>query len=149
MARVRGDQHTMDLLDWQPPKVAVAPAEDMRGPLDLVIARLITTTLKGGNRKSVAEDMSRYLGRTISKDQLDAWASPGKPSNRMPLDAAVALIAVTGNLGILGWLAGEHGHVVVPARYADLIEMHLLEEKEAEIARRKAALAARYKGGRS
>ncbi len=56
------------------------------------------------------------------------------------------------------WLAGrarshvilppsQNGYVVVPAKCADLIEPHLLEVREAERARRKAMVSARYRGG--
>ncbi|MFG1409478.1 hypothetical protein V5G24_00060 [Xanthobacter sp. VTT E-85241] len=148
----RPDRSTLDLFhDWEPPQVTVAPREeDMRGPLDLVIARLIKRALADckQSREVIAQKMSDYLGRPISKDMLDAWASPAK-SNRMPLDAFAALVDATGDMSLLGWLPAEHGFVVVPARYADLIELHLLEERETEIARRKAMVAARYKGGRS
>ncbi len=143
------DRATLDLFaDWQP-QVTVAPrAEDVRGPMDLVIARLIKRAVEKRDRAQVAAEMSAMLDRTITAAMLDAWASPAKASNRIPLDAFAALIEVTGDTSLLGWLPEQHGYVVVPAKYADLIELHLLEEREAEIARRKAALTARYKGGR-
>lgn len=153
-----GDRHTLDLFrDWEPPKVAVGPAPaDVRGPLDLVIARLISAALKnaslkkpGRKREDIAKSMSAFLGRAISKDMLDAWASGAKTTNRIPLDAFVALIDATGDHDLLGWMPGQHGYVVVPEKYGDLIELHLLEERETEIARRKQALQARYRGGRS
>lgn len=149
MARGR-DSSTMDLFsDWTPPQVTVAPApEDVRGPMDLVIARLIKRALEHRDRSEIAATLSDVLGRNVSPATLDAWASPAKTNNRIPLDAFAALIEVTQDMSLLGWLPELHGYVVVPAKYADLIELHLLEEREAEIARRKAALTARYKGGR-
>ncbi|WP_029005723.1 hypothetical protein [Azorhizobium doebereinerae] len=147
------DRITLDLFrDWQPPQVAVGPSdEETRGPLDLVITRLISTAIRKSerSREDIAQQMSAYLGRSVSKDTLDAWASPAKANNRIPLDAFVALIEVTADHDLLGWLPSQHGYVVVPAKYADLIELHLLEEREAEIARRKAMVSARYRGGRS
>ena len=144
------DRSTIDMFrDWEPPQVSVAPRpEDVRGPMDLVIARLIKRALENRSRDEVAIAMSEILGRSVSASTLDAWASPAK-SNRIPLDAFVALVEATGDHSLLGWLPELHGYVVVPAKYADLIELHLLDEKEAEIARRKAMVAARYKGGRS
>ncbi|MEW6125075.1 MAG: hypothetical protein AB1698_20920 [Pseudomonadota bacterium] len=146
----RPDRSTLDLFaDWTPPHVAVAPAaEDVRGPMDLVIARLIKRALEGHERANVAEAMSAVLGRAVAATTLDAWASPAKTSNRIPLDAFAALIEVTQDMSLLGWLPEQHGFVVVPAKYADLIEMHLLDERQEELARRKALVAARYKGGR-
>ncbi len=147
------DRNTLDLFrDWEPPRIAVGPSDtETRGPLDLVITRLISTAIKKSerSREDIAQHVSAYLGRPVSKDTLDAWASPAKANNRIPLDAFVALIDATGDHDLLGWLPAQHGYVVVPARYADLIELHLLEEREAEIARRKAAVQARYRGGRS
>jgi hypothetical protein len=49
---------------------------------------------------------------------------------------------------LLGFMPGLFGFVAVPERYAGIIEMHLLEEHEAEIAARKAALAAKWKAKR-
>lgn len=152
MAR-RRDTSTLDLLGWEPPQVAVGyDAQQTRGPLDLVIARLIAASLKrahdaGLSREQVAEAMSTWLGRPVSRGTLDTWASPARTANRIPLDAFAALIDATGDHDLLGWLPGTHGYVVVPERYADLIELHLIEEREADLARRKAALTARYKGG--
>ncbi len=155
MSRTRRDNMTLDLLAWEPPRVAVGyDAQDMRGPLDLVIARLVSSALhrateQGQSREQIAAAMSDYLGRAVSKTTLDAWSSPARSTNRIPLDAFVALVEATGDHDLLGWLPGQHGYVVVPQRYGDLIELQLIEEKEAEMARRKAALTARYKGGRS
>lgn len=148
MARPR-DPSTLDMFqDWTPTAVTVAPRpEDVRGPMDLVIARLIKRALEGRSREDVAARMADVLGRPVTATTLDAWASPAKAANRIPLDAFAALIEVTEDMSLLGWLPELHGYVVVPAKYADLIELHLLEEREAEIARRKAALTARYKGG--
>jgi len=144
------DRNTLDMFrDWEPPQVSVAPRpEDVRGPMDLVIARLIKRALENRSRDEIAAAISEILGRSVTASTLDAWASPAK-SNRIPLDAFAALIEATGDTSLLGWLPGLHGFVVVPAKYADLIELHLLEERESEIARRKQALTARYKGGRS
>lgn len=143
------DRSTLDLFaDYEPPQVTVAPApEDVRGPMDLVISRLVKRALEGRERAKVAEEMSASLGRSVALTTLEAWASPAKVGNRIPLDAFAALIEVTNDMRLLGWLPEMHGYVVVPAKYADLIELHLLEEKEQEIARRKVALTARYKGG--
>jgi len=144
------DRNTLDMFRyWEPPQVSVAPRpEDVRGPMDLVIARLIKRALEKRSRDEVAVAMSEILGRTVTSSTLDAWASPAK-SNRIPLDAFAALIEATGDISLLGWLPELHGFVVVQAKYADLIELHLLAERKAEIERREHALTARYKGGRS
>lgn len=149
----RRDNLTLDIFkDWAPPRVAVGfPEEETRGPLDLVIARIISSALKAADRprEDIAEAMSEFLGRKVTKATLDTWASPARTGNRIPLDAFVALIEATGDHDLLGWLPSQHGYVVVPEKFGDIIELHLIEEREAELQRRKQALAARWRGGRS
>tara|TARA_R110002020_G_scaffold134518_33_gene300247 strand:+ start:2634 stop:3092 length:459 start_codon:yes stop_codon:yes gene_type:complete len=151
MARARGDTRTLDLLDWQPSEVAVGFAEEIRAAsLDAKIAKALAQAIResGKRREAIADEMSRQLGRKISVSTIDAYTSEAKEGHRIPLDRFIALIHATGAYQLLGWLAEEFGFVVVPAKYRDLIELHLIEEHEREIEGRKAALKARYQGSR-
>ena len=151
MARARGDTRTLDLLDWQPPQVAVGFENEIRAAsLDAKIAKALSQAIResGKRREAIADEMSRQLGRSISVATIDAYTSEAKEGHRIPLDRFIALIHATEAHQLLGWLAEEFGYAVVPAQYRDLIELHLIEEHEKEIADRKASLQARYKGGR-
>lgn len=131
----------MDLLGWEPPSPAADPAP--RGPMALVIPRLISAALAKHNREEVAHSMSVRLDRRVSKTTLDSWAAPGKPENRIPLDAVVALVAITGDTGILTWLAGMSGHVLVASQHAEVVnDVVLLRQIEAK----EQALAAAKEG---
>lgn len=123
-----------------------------RGELGNQIAKLVGRALKEardtdrGDRVQIAERMGSYLGRTVSVDILNKWASEGSVEHRIPYDAFVALVDATGAHALLGFMPRLFGFAVIPAQYADVIELHILEQHERAIADRKAALLARVKG---
>jgi hypothetical protein len=151
----RRDPLTQDLFSWEPPKVTVGLAAEAtgRGALDNQIARLVSRALRdakdgGLSRADVAQRMSDTLERPISEASLHKWASEASEEHRIPLDAFLSLIEVTGCHGLLGFVAERFGFVVVDARYADLIELHLIEEHERDVAARKASLEAKWRARR-
>jgi hypothetical protein len=151
MARYR-DPLTKDLFEWQPPKVAVGYSDDVigRGRLDSKIARLIGQALRdardeGLTRVQIAKGMTEYLGRAISEAMLNKWSSESSEDHRIPLDAFVALVEVTGAKDLLGFVPGMFGLTVIEDQYADLIEEQLLEEHITEMEARKQALKVRRK----
>lgn len=150
MVRAPKDRLTLDLLDWQPPKVAVAyaAAETRGGSLDATIARAVALALRncGADRVDIAAAMTAQLGRRVTKNMLDAWSSLAREENRVPLDAFAALVGATGEHDLLGLIPAMFGYAVVPEKYAEIIELHLVEEKRAELERRAAALTARVRG---
>lgn len=155
MARTR-DTRTADLLAWEPPTVAVGYEDGVagRGPLDNQIARLLSRALrdvkdeKGHSRAVIAGFMTLELGRNVSEEQLDKWCSEASTAHRIPFDAFVALVKVTEAEDLLGFVPRQLGYAVVPVKYAEIIEMHLIEEKERELAAHKAALQARLRNNR-
>ncbi|SFZ85965.1 hypothetical protein SAMN02983003_3137 [Devosia enhydra] len=147
------DHRTADLLSWEPPQVAVGYGPDVagRGKLENQIARLLARALrdvredKGLTRADVAALMARELQRAVSEDQLDKWTSEASTGHRIPLDAFAALVVVTGVEDLLAFIPAMLGFAVVPRKYAEIIEMHLIEEKERELADAKARLQARLR----
>lgn len=151
----RRDTLTPDLFAWQPPKVAVGYGEDVtgRGALDNRISRAISRALKdakerGMARSQIAKAMSDYLGRSISEDMLNKWASEAADSNRITLDAFMALIDATSSHDLMGLIVAGFGYVAVPERYSDMIELHLIEEHERDVIARRQALEARVRAKR-
>lgn len=151
----RRDTLTADLFAWEPPQVAAGYSDDVagRGALDNRIARSISRALKdakeaGRTRAEIALRMSEFLGRTISEDMLNKWSSEAAGQHRISLDAFIALVEATGAHELLGLVTNGFGFVAVPERYRDLIELHLIEEHEREIASRRQALEARVKARR-
>ena len=149
------DPHARDLSAWEADPVTVGYGDDVagRGSLGNRIARLVSRALRdakddGLARPDVAQRMGVYLGRPIALASLDKWASEAAEEHRIPLDAFVALIEVTGQHKLLGFLPTMFGFAVVPARYVAMIELQQLEDHEQEVAARKAALQAAIRSAR-
>lgn len=156
MVRAARDNLTADLFAWEPPQVAVGYAPDVagRGGLDNQISRLVSRALRdcrdegNGTRADIARRMTAYLDRPISEGILNKWSSESSDEHRIPLDAFIALIHATQANELLGFVPKLFGFAVVPEKYADIIEIHLIEEHERDVAARKAALIARAKAKR-
>jgi len=150
MAKVRGDTLTGDLLSWEPPKVAAGFDEGaVRGTrLGSQISQVVRLALEGRDRAAVADRMSEELGYPLSLNMIEKYASEGAEANKITLERFIALIEATGCIDALAFVAERFDHMVVPAKYAAIVELHLLEEHEQEIARRKQAAIAKAKGWR-
>ena len=153
---VRRDNQTKELFEWEPPQVAVGYTPDVagRGSLDSKISRLIGRALRDARdernltRAEIARRMTAYLDRTISEAMLNKWSSESSGEHRIQLDAFIALIDVADVKDLLGFVPSLFGHAVVPERYADIIEINLIEEHQRDMDARKATLIARAKAKR-
>lgn len=152
----RRDPATLDLFAWEQPRVVAALPEEAtgRGPLDLRIAKVISYALDRAResdlkREDVAAEMTEFLRRKVSVDTLNKWAAPSSEMHRIPLDAFIALIKITGEIGLIGFIAELFEQVVVPAKYAAIIELHQIGEHKAKVAAREAELLAQVRGLRS
>nr|WP_321511170.1 hypothetical protein [uncultured Celeribacter sp.] len=154
MARYR-DPLTKDLFDYKPPKVAVGYSADVigRGRLDNKIARIIGQALRdarddGMTRAQIARELSAWLGRQVSEAMLNKWSSEGSSDHRIPLDAFIGLVQVTGARELLGFVPGEFGLTVIEEQYAEMIEERLLDDHIEEMEARKQVLIAKRKSRR-
>jgi len=150
MVRDRRDNLTGDLLTWEPPAVRFDEPLVRAHTLNARFARAISLTLKecGLSREEVAERMSDWLGETVSRNMLDAYASEARESHQINLPRFAALIHATEDYRLLSLLPETFGFSVMPREYEEIVELWRLEETEREIARRKAALAAKWRGRR-
>ncbi len=147
------DTNTADLLSWTPPDVHVTYDEQVagRGRLDNKVARLIGRALQeakelhGLTRSHVVARMGEFLGRRISEEMLNKWASEAT-DNRIPLVAFIALIEATKADQLLGFVPEQFDHIVVPEKYRGIIELHLIEVHEAEIEAAKSRLMLNMRG---
>ena len=141
---------------WALPEVTVGYADDVagRGPIQNRIARLVSRALRdarddrGMSRADVARRMTDELGRKVSEDVIEKWASEASETHRIPFDAFIALVAATGATELLGFLPNLMGFVVVPKRFKPLIELQLLEEHEKDLAAHRARIHAELRGQR-
>ncbi len=149
MAKQYHDKHTLDLFnDWTPPKYAAElPEETTRGgTLDTQIARAISHALSQSNmsREELAKAMSDYLGVEVTRNMLDAYSSQARTDHKITLERFIALIEVTQNIGLTGFVAGFFGHIVVPSKYRELIDLHYIQEKRDELEARERAIALKW-----
>jgi len=133
----RYDRNTLDLFqDAKPETEAVvvryAPEDTRAFNLEGRMARAIKNALSNCalSRKDVAEEMSAHLNETVTVAQLEAWASQGKGSHRIPATRLAALAHVTNDPRPLNTLLEDLGLIVVDARYEAL----LIREKTRELA---------------
>lgn len=150
MVRARGDSLTGDLLSWEPPKVAAGfePGAVRGSRIANQISQVVRLALDGHDRTEIAARMSEELGYPISRATIDSYASEGAEAHKITLERFIALVEATACTDALAFVAGRFDHVVVPERYAAIVEYHLLEEHEQDVARRKQAALAKMKGGR-
>lgn len=146
------DPFTPDMFtDWQPPEVSVGlPPETARGgTLRTQIARAVSHALKASDmdRTEVAQAMTDYLGEQVTRNMLDAYASQAREGHRITLERFIALIEVTGQTGLIGFVARAFGLIVVPRRYRDLIELRFIEEQLKRLEQRKSAILAHGRAG--
>lgn len=153
---IGGADKRRDPFAWEPPQVTVGYSDEVagKGPLANRIARVISRALRdarddrGLSRAEIATRMSDELGRKVTQELLDKYASEASENNRIPLDAFIALIDATGAHELLGFIPELLGFVVVPKHYKALIDLQLLEAHEQEIAVRKAQILADVRAGR-
>ena len=147
MVRDPRDRFTLDLLNWEPPAVRFQEPLVRAHTLNARFARAISLALKecGLSREEVAERMSEWLGETVSRNMLDAYASEARESHQINLPRFAALIHATEDWRLLSLIPELFGFAVMPAEYEEIIELWRLEEAEREIERRKAALSAKWR----
>lgn len=145
MIKLRGDSLTSDLLTWEPPKVAAGFAEgEVRGNrIASQISQVVKLALAGHDRAAIAARMSEELGYPVSANMIDKYASEAAEAHKITLERFVALIEATGCIDALAFIAERLGHVVVPEKYSAIVEVHLYDEHERELARHQADMAQR------
>ena len=140
-----------DLLDWQPPQPvqAFAAPEVRSSTLNGRITRAVAAALRGCElpREAVAAGMSEFLGRTVTKNMLDAYASEARDSHTIPLDRFLALVHVTQDRRLLELLAEPMGWAVIERRYLPLIDLATVREKHDDLQREMDALRRQARSG--
>lgn len=150
MARRPRDTRTLDLLSWTPPAPPrFAPEAVRAASLRAVLCRAVRLALKecGKGRDQVAAEMSEFLGETVTKPVLDAYASEAREDHSISVVRLLALVHVTDDLRLLNLLAEQLGQVVIPARYLPAIEDAMLDDKIEELTQRRQLARKRWKGG--
>jgi hypothetical protein len=130
---------TDDLLSWVAPQPvkAFAPERVRAASLGSTIARGVSEALKGSGRSrdQVAQEMSDYLGETISTNMLDKYASEAAAEHVVNIVRFIALVHATRDRRLLQLIAEPFGWAVIEQRHLDAIELASALEQRAELDR--------------
>lgn len=133
----RRDSKTLDLFAWEPPAM-VARYDEQRvraADLKVRIARAVSETLSdcADCRADVAKAMSEWLGETITKTTLDAYASPAKEDHTISYLRLIALVHATQDRRLLQLAAELMGWSVVEDRWLPWVEVGQLADVKQDI----------------
>lgn len=138
------DDRTLDIFTIPQP-VSVEPGF---GNYSCQVSELVSEVLKSTDldRYEVAARMSRLSGDDVSKNILDAWASPARVDHNVPLYRVALLEEVCASHLLTDWLVRQRGGRVAYGREALDAELGRLERVAAD-ASRKARELKRILGG--
>lgn len=132
MVKARGDNRTLDLLDWEPAPIveAFAPERVRAVSLRTKIARGVSEALKDceHSRAVVAERMSEFMGETVSVNMLNAYASEAREDHSMPFIRLLGLIHATDDVRLLQLGAEMFGYSVVENKYLGWVDVGRLAD---------------------
>lgn len=116
--RVGKDDRTLDIFEIPQPVLAMPGL----GNYAMQISELVGEMLKGTgpelDRYEIAAQMSRLSGDDVSKNMLDAWASPARGDHNLPLYRAALLEEVCASHVLTNWLVNLRGGRVAYGRDA-------------------------------
>ncbi|MDN7351794.1 hypothetical protein [Acetobacter senegalensis] len=145
------DSRQLSLLDWEPPVIVTGydPMLVRGNTFEFRLCRGISVSLEecGKSRPEVADIMSDIMGRPISVNMLNAYASGQREDHQISVPRFNALISATGDRRLVEFLAEGHGWTVIERRYLPMIELAAVAERKKELTRMEMGLR-RQMGGR-
>jgi hypothetical protein len=94
----------------------------------------------GLSRETVADELTRLTGETVTVHTVNNWAAQGKAERRIPLDQLAALVIVTGDPGIARAALEPAGLMVLDQSQAPLYELGRITAEDKARAKRKREL---------
>lgn len=147
MTRMIYAKSQMSLFAWQPPEAVVAfdPQLIRANSFSGRISRAISISLDecGRPREDVARLMSHHLGRDVSLNMLNAYASVARDNHQISVSRFEALLAATKDRRLLEFFAADRGWAVIDRRHLPHIELAALNEHKREVTRQERAVRAR------
>lgn len=125
------DLLTGDLFEVPQPVAPIAGVLSCRAQ----IANVMSDALKGLDRYEVAMQMSKLLGRDISKHVLDAYTAESRENHMPPIDTAMAFDMATEGMSILNFYAQMLGARLVVGRENLNWQLGKLEHMREELAK--------------
>ena len=115
------------------------PGKTGKGPgslnIDAAIREMISEALKNSkmDRYGVASEMSRLLGREVTKARLDSWSAESKEGHKFPLANLPSFAEATGAKAILRFLCELAGGRFIEGEDVLRLELERIGELEREI----------------
>ncbi|MGE4191810.1 MAG: hypothetical protein AB7E51_00325 [Pseudodesulfovibrio sp.] len=94
----------------------------------------------GLSRDTVADELTRLTGETVTVHTINNWAAQGKSDRRIPLDQLAALSIVTGDPGIARAALEPAGLMVLDKDQVPLYELGRITAEDKARAKRKREL---------
>ena len=109
---------------------------------DIELRALLSETLRlcQKDRYQVGADMSRLLGREVSRYMLDAYTAESREANNFPLNYAAAFEVATESHALTEFLSRKRGCRLLVGEDAILAELGRIERTKTELAVRERAL---------
>lgn len=137
MPRAR-DVLTGDLFDIPHAPLPAGGSLNFDAQIQHVLSDAIKACKK--DRYQVAADMSRLLGREVSKHMLDAYTAESRDAYNFPLNYVAAFEVATESLTLTQLLAGKRGCRILVGEEALFAELGKIEREEQALKERKHAL---------
>lgn len=148
---MRAQDGQMDLLGWRAPQPVASfrPSTVQASSIAGRLSRAIAIALKecGRDRDDVAGRMTAYLGKPVSKNMIDAYASQAREDHAISAERLAALLHATGDRRLLNLIAEPFDWAVVERRYLPLIELAAVQDRMAELERQAGALKRQARRG--
>lgn len=151
MSRKTSDSRQLSLLDWEPPVIVTGydPMLVRGNSFGFRLSRAISITLEecGRSRAEVADHMSDILGKRITINMINAYASGQREDHQISVPRFDALVGVTQDRRLLELIAEPRGWSVIESRFVPLIELAAVAERKKQLTRMENGLR-RQMGGR-
>lgn len=128
------DDRTLDIFAVPQPTLAVPGMGNYAAQVSELVGELLKASEL--DRYGIAAQMSRLSGDEVSKNMLDAWASPARTDHNLPFYRAALLEEVCASHLLTNWLVAVRGGRVAYGRDALLAELGRLERTRDESARK-------------
>lgn len=99
----------------------------------------------GLSRETVADELTRLTGESISIHQINNWAAPGKDDRSIPLEQLAALTFVTGDAGLARAALACAGWAVLRPDEVPFFELGRMAAEDRERTRKKREILERIK----
>ena len=128
------DDRTLDIFAVPQPKLAIPGHGNYAAQVSEYVGELLKAT--DLDRYEIAARMSRLSGDDVSKNMLDAWASPARADHNLPFYRAALLEEVCASHLLTNWQVNQRGGRVAYGREALDAELGRLERVASDASRK-------------